>query len=90
MEPPRESARDLLRSRYEEEKPAKSSLKLGRGKPREYFEDDEEDFPELPLPAHLKEAAKTSAPIADEEEPDELDAFMAGVESSVSHPEYWG
>ncbi len=45
-----------------------------------YFDDDDdEEFPQLPLPSSLKAAA----PKEEEEEVDELDAFMAGLEKTV-------
>ena len=49
--------------------------------------DDDEEFPILPLPAHMKgkssggeDAKKTTTT---EEDEDELDAFMAGIETKV-------
>ena len=59
---------------------------MGRGQPKvgdSYFEDEEEEFPPLPLPAHLQAKEVKKEQQEEEEDADELDAFMAGIESTV-------
>lgn len=83
-----ESPQSFLKSKYEEDKkPSLSTSKRqsrGREKPDSYFDDEDDEFPALPPPRHLKETDSAKDAPPEQEEVDELDAFMAGVENTVT------